>query len=121
MNKLVAKLNFLKLMFCRTRIKIEDNHNTFSFSALSEQEKEFVINEIYERWKDMVYMNAKDHIRDIFEHRPVLRVISTADQINLSLNINLVVGDIIQLLGRYRRKKASEEMIRLVQSLRINI
>ena len=53
----------------------------------------------------MVYMNAKHHIRDIFEHRPTIRVVSTGDQINLSLNINLVVGDIIQVLGRYRRKE----------------
>ena len=91
--------------------KKDDTSEKLTFSLLPKEEKEVVINEIYERWKDIVYMNAKDHIRDIFEHRKSFSTICTTDKIQLSVDINLVVGDIIQVLGRYRRENNEESWV----------
>lgn len=84
---------------------VGDTPGEFVFSELPEEEKEIVINEIYERWKDVVYMNAKQHIREIFEEPKAFSVLSTDDEIKVSLYLHLCVGDIIQVLGRYRRGK----------------
>jgi len=65
-----------------------------------------VVEEVFERWKDLVYMNAKEHIRKVFERSVIVPgTLHTKDEINLGVHLHLVVGDIIQVLGRYRRLK----------------
>ena len=87
-------------------VEVVDRADEFVFSELPEEEKQVVVNEIYERWKDVVYMNAKKCIRKIFEESvSVPSTLTTGDEINLGVHLHLVVGDIVQVLGRYRRKK----------------
>ena len=89
---------------------VVDEENRFTFSALPEEEKDVVVNEIYERWKDIVYMNAKGRIRETFERSvSVPSRLTTDDDLYLSIRLHLVVGDIVQVLGRYRREKDGEE------------
>ncbi len=84
-----------------------DKGDKFVFVELPEEEKVVVVEEIFERWKDMVYMNAKGRIRQVFERGVnVPSTLYTEDEINLSICLCLVVGDIVQVLGRYRRKKS---------------
>jgi len=85
---------------------VVDEKDQFTFSALPEEEKDVVVNEIYERWKDIVYMNAKGRIRETFERSvSVPSTLTTDDDLYLSIRLHLVVGDIVQVLGRYRREK----------------
>ncbi len=80
--------------------------DTFSFKDLPEEEKQVVVDEIYERWQDMVFMNAKDQIREVFSDRVSLPdTLFSYDDLCITLKLNLVIGDITQVLGRHRRNK----------------
>jgi len=53
----------------------------------------------------MVFMNAKGRIREVFNRVSVPSTLNTDDELFLSLQLHIVVGDIVQVLGRHRREK----------------
>ena len=75
---------------------------------LTPEEKNAIITELAERMKDIVYMNAREKaeeaLNDILEDIP-----SPNDIIEIDYNIRFVFNDILQILGRIRRKKQEEE------------
>jgi len=75
---------------------------------LTPEEKNAIITELAERMKDIVYMNAREQaekvLNEILRGNP-----SPDDVIDIEYKIQLVFNDILQILGRIRRKKQEEE------------
>ena len=74
---------------------------------LTKQERLLVAKEVAERCKDAVFMNADQHSREIVG---LIRddEISTELQKNevvLHYHCQMCIGDILQIVGRYRRRK----------------
>jgi len=76
---------------------------------LTKKEKTILIKEIAQRCKDMVYMTAGKHAKVIvatinskgFDGR------KTEDIIDITYTFHMCMGDILQIVGRHRRKRRS--------------
>jgi len=79
---------------------------------LTPEEKNAVIKELAERMKDTIYMRAEDKAKEVIEN--LLKVsFEPEDPIIINYQIEMVGTDILQILGRIRRKKPQEESIRV--------
>jgi hypothetical protein len=70
---------------------------------MSSQEREIVINELAERMKDIVFMTSKEKIVAVLEQMEGM-TFGNDDDITVQYEINFVIGDIIQMVGRERRE-----------------
>jgi len=76
---------------------------------VTEAEMEKLIQELSERMKDVVYMEAENKIKEMLEELlPKLSTKITDDDIRLTFNVDLISGDIIQILGRERRTQGNK-------------
>jgi len=78
--------------------------------VLTEEEKEIIVDEIANRMKDIVFMNAGKRAAEIV---PLIDFNSedTGSEVQFVYTINFLVNDFIQILGRKRRDEI-EDMIR---------
>ncbi|RLF03884.1 MAG: hypothetical protein DRJ60_07910 [Thermoprotei archaeon] len=72
---------------------------------VTEEEKEILINEIAERMKDVIYMDAKEEARKVLEYILEKDFQSSSDSITINFEFKFVYSDLVQILGRYRRKE----------------
>jgi len=81
--------------------------------VLTEDEKKALIKELAERMKDIVYMNAESRAQATINS--LLEVeLEPSDPIKINYKFNFVFNDILQILGRIRRKK--EEEVKAVEA-----
>ena len=74
---------------------------------LTEEELNEVVKEIAERIKDMAYMNLENRVRDVVGK--ILGVdVDEDDKLTFEWKVTMVVGDILQIVGRKRRMEAKE-------------
>lgn len=73
---------------------------------LSSLEKEMVAIELTDRVKDLVYMTTHDKMRKIVDTM-CIDTLRTEDSIELTYKFNLVVGDVLQVIGHKRRMEES--------------
>lgn len=74
---------------------------------LTKKEKAILIKEIAQRCKDVVYMQAEKQAKiivDDLKHKSYDGR-KTADELILHYDIKMCIGDILQIVGRHRRKK----------------
>src|SRR5512143_1436888 len=72
---------------------------------ITEEEKELIIDELHKRMMDMIYMNGRERVTEKLEpHWSHLDLCDTRQTITFSYSIEMVTGDIIQVLGRKRRE-----------------
>jgi len=79
---------------------------------LTSEEKNILITELAERMKDLVYMRAKDKAKEVTE-KLLKTDFNPEDKIIINYQVEMVGTDILQILGRIRRKKPQEESIRV--------
>lgn len=76
---------------------------------LTEEEKELVAKEMAERCKDVVYMHAHAQCRDTLNwvlKEDVSDIMEQwGDEIVFDYKIHMLIGDVMQVLGRHRRNK----------------
>ncbi len=80
-----------------------------SFSELSQDEYEFVIDEIAERIKDMIYMNIREKIKNKFDLHFKNLNFNGVDSLVIDYEFEFIFGDIQQIVGRIRRKNAEQK------------
>jgi hypothetical protein len=76
---------------------------------LTKKEKKILIKELANRCKDIVYMQAKKHAEIVVEdlkHKSY-DARKTGDELILHYDIKMCIGDILQIVGRHRRKRRS--------------
>jgi hypothetical protein len=74
---------------------------------LTEDEKEYLIKEIAERIRDLIFMNADDKVRKVMDI--ILADIEGKDvdanrEFCIEFCYCLAIGDIVQIVGEYRRR-----------------
>ena len=76
---------------------------------LTKKEKKILIKEIANRCKDMVYMNAEKQAKIVVNDlgNKCYDGRRTADKIDIHYTIHMCGGDILQIVGRHRRKRRS--------------
>ena len=73
---------------------------------ITAKEREILIKELAERVRDMIYINAEKRVaRMIDSIIGDIDEVVTDDPIEVTYTINMVSGDIIQIIGRERRNK----------------
>jgi len=72
---------------------------------LTKEEKELVINELAERMKDLVYMNAKARAKEAVEQALRMKL-DPDERIVVTYEFKFTFNDIIQMVGKKRRKRA---------------
>jgi len=70
---------------------------------LTPEEIELVVDELSERVKDMAYMTCKSKVRAMLSGCKIYDM-SSGDSLTLTWKLDLVHGDILQIVGRNRRK-----------------
>jgi phenylpyruvate tautomerase PptA (4-oxalocrotonate tautomerase family) len=75
---------------------------------LSEEEKRYLIRELSERIKDVILMNAHKRAEEVVDI--ILRDIHDRDvdpheEFTVQFNFKFLINDLIQIVGRYRRRK----------------
>ena len=70
---------------------------------VTEEEKEILINEIAERMKDVIYIDAKEEARKVLECILEKDFQSSSDTIRINFEFRFSYGDLVQILGRKRR------------------
>lgn len=73
---------------------------------ITEEEKELIIDELHKRMVDMIYINGKEKVRKELEGQwEKLDLSDSRQSMTFYYNIEMVHGDIMQVLGRNRREK----------------
>ncbi len=72
---------------------------------LTKKEKKILVKEIAQRCKDVVYMNAERQAKIIVNGFREGDFDKPGDQLIFNYKINMCIGDILQIIGRHRRKK----------------
>jgi predicted glycosyltransferase len=72
---------------------------------LTDEEREYLIKELTERMKDIVFMNAEQKVRGILgQIEKTILTKKSKDTIAVNYTIELGIGDFQQMLGRVRRR-----------------
>ncbi|MCS7387212.1 MAG: hypothetical protein NDF55_10885 [archaeon GB-1867-005] len=74
---------------------------------LTESEREAIIKELAERMKDIVYINAEKRAEEVIEQLLAMNL-KPDSNITISYVIHFTFDDILQMLGRLRRKSGGE-------------
>jgi len=74
---------------------------------LTEGEKEYLIKEIAERIKDLIFMNADSKVGEVMD--VILadiegKDVDTNQEFCIEFRYRLAIGDIVQIVGEYRRR-----------------
>ena len=70
---------------------------------LTPEEKEAIITELAERMKDIIYMNAREKAEEALND--ILKAdLHPNDTIEIDYKFQFIFNDILQILGRTRRK-----------------
>lgn len=69
---------------------------------LTKKEKQTIVREMAERCKDIVYMNATRNVREVLNQLKFTDFRNN-DKIEFTYYIGILVGDLIQILGREKR------------------
>lgn len=70
---------------------------------LTPEEKEAIITELAERMKDIIYMNAREKAEEALND--ILKTdLHPNDTIEIDYKFQFIFNDILQILGRTRRK-----------------
>lgn len=69
---------------------------------LTKKEKQTIVREMTERCKDIVYMNATRNVRKALNQLKYTDF-ENNDKIEFTYYIGIVIGDLIQILGRKKR------------------
>jgi len=75
---------------------------------LTKDEREYLVKEIAERMKDLIFMDAIDNARkavDILLADIEGKDVDTSLQFCIQFGYHLSVGDIVQIVGEYRRRR----------------
>jgi len=73
---------------------------------ITAKEYEAIIKEIAARIKDLVYMTSESDIKEGFPKNILESILGEPDsRLEVNYKVNIVVDDIIQILGRTRREK----------------
>ena len=80
---------------------------------ISDEEYEAIIKEMSERIKDFVFMNAERKVRQTLTKERVEELLSDDDLKDISIYYGIIfkVGDLLQIIGRFRRKKKNSEEV----------
>jgi hypothetical protein len=86
------------LRYDRTKYSLE----SFKITA---EERQIIIDELAEKFKNSIYILAQDRTTDIFDqmHNKKYR---EDDEITVNMGFIFVFGDVIEILGGIRRKDA---------------
>jgi len=71
---------------------------------LTPKEKRLVIEEMAERMKDVVYMNALDQATRVYQQIPDYHWENPDNKITVDYHFTFVVNDMLQIIGRKRRE-----------------
>lgn len=71
------------------------------WQTLSVQERQVVVDEMAERVKDFVFMDAKEKVREIIDEQNW--VCDGEDSLVVHFEVEFVVNDLVQIIGRMRR------------------
>ena len=78
---------------------------------LNKKEKEAITQEISKRMIDIVTATSKSHAANMVkENLGNLHYSDTQDSISVNYNIDMCVGDFIQIVSRMRREEDNREM-----------
>ena len=81
-----------------------------SLSELTQEEYDTVVEEITKRWKDLLFMNAEEKVKYEFSrHRIHMKSITEEDKLVFYFELAIIWNDIIQIVGRIRRRNARKE------------
>jgi hypothetical protein len=75
---------------------------------LTEGEKEYLIKELAERIKDLIFMNATDNAKktiDILLEDIEGKDVDPNQEFCVEFRYRFTIGDIVQIVGEYRRRK----------------
>jgi len=73
---------------------------------ITDEEFEYLVQEIAERIKDVVYINAEEKVRKALEIiRDKILVEDQDREIQFRFTVIMLFGDLRQIIARYRRKK----------------
>ena len=74
-------------------------------APLTQLEMEFLVKEFTARLKDTLYMNAEHKVREaLMGILPQIWETPDATEFSISFKVEMVHGDIIQVIGRLRRE-----------------
>jgi len=69
------------------------------------KEKELLVKELTERLKDVAYMTAEEHARNLISSLEKLNEdLSGNDLVTFEFNVEMSIYDLLQIIGRKRRK-----------------
>ena len=71
----------------------------------TDHEKECAIEEMAERMKDVVFMNARDQAEKAFDQIPAHHWDRTENTVTVEYKFSFVINDMIQIIGHKRRKR----------------
>ncbi|KKN52418.1 hypothetical protein LCGC14_0612720 [marine sediment metagenome] len=80
----------------------------FRIEDFSDSEIEEVKSVLAERLKDLIFMNVKEKVGEVIEELKSTGL-SEIDTINIKYTFELIGGDILQIVGRVRRKAIEED------------
>jgi len=72
---------------------------------LTKSEREAIIKELAERMKDIIYINAEKRAEETLNEILSMNL-KPNDPITIDYNIQFIFNDILQILGRIRRKRS---------------
>jgi hypothetical protein len=80
-----------------------------SFSELSDEEYKAVKRELADRWRDAFFMNAFEKVSDQFDRHLKYFDYKENDLLTISYQFQIIWNDVIQIVGRIRRKNARKK------------
>jgi hypothetical protein len=75
---------------------------------LTKKEKEILIKEIAERYKDVAYMDGESKARDVVNNLKESDFENTDNTLTVVFRIEMCIADILQIVGRHRRKEETK-------------
>lgn len=85
-------------------VVLEERRLKKRFGLLIDGYEEIVIKEMAERLKDVVYVRSEDKIREAFEDIANENV-EAGDSITIDYSITFIVTDVLQIIGREKRRE----------------
>lgn len=91
--------------------RAEHGHEMSYPLQVSEDEFRAIVDEAYERLKDLIYLSGREHIEAAFrECLGESRLVDAGDTYGFSHRIELLGNDFFQIVGRVRREKEKEQL-----------
>lgn len=78
-------------------------------TPLSEVEKDYLAQELHNRFKDLFYINGEKRVRQMVEKFSDLVASEEDKKISFDYEITIVMADVLQIIGRKRRLEEEGE------------